>query len=299
MKKKVILTYCHYQGWGDSMISIFDILNMTDYLKTHYTDFHITLLINDIGNLEVEKILNEILDLKFFENFFDEFRIQVVSFSAFNNSGTVFLDNEIYKRIYSGRNEEVNNNTPGIFDFYVLQENYEEVKNLNLPLLDFTFDENDDRVKNFPIFKKEILERVDDFIAQNFENEFYSICYRSISPINYQNLNDVASTIKLKLNPNQEYFLCSNSAECKERIKDSGLKIKLIRDVSQHNKNEILNGLSISENKIFDAIHSVCEMIILSKSKKIYYSGELSWVSLFTWYAKNVGKVELKIINNL
>jgi hypothetical protein len=31
--KKIILSYCHYQGWGDSMISIFDILNLTHFLK--------------------------------------------------------------------------------------------------------------------------------------------------------------------------------------------------------------------------------------------------------------------------
>lgn len=297
--KKIILTYCHYQGWGDSMISIFDILNLTEYIRNNHQDIYITFLINDINNLDVENILSGILDFDFFISFFDEFKIQVMDFSKFNENGSPIINGDKYRRIYSGRNDNVTNNTPGIFDCYVEEKDFEYFSELKIPFIEFTFNEIDDRVKDFPIFNSKILENVDNFIKTNFSKDFYSLCYRSKNPINYENLNKFIFNIKQKLSSDEEYFLCSNSVECKEKIKETGLNIKLIRDIEQHQKNDILNGFPVGENRDLDAFYSVCEMILLSKSKKIYYSGEFSWVSLFTFYAKSPKKVELQVLNNV
>jgi len=297
--KKIILTYCHYMGWGDSMISIYDILNCADYLKKKYSDISLTLIINDIRNNDIENILSKILDLEFFNNFFTEFKIQIISFEEFNNYGNVVFNGEKYKRIYSGRNSDLNNNTPGIYDVYVDYENFEEIGRLNIPFEKFTFNDDGNDVINFPIFNKEIMYNVDRFINENFKDGFLGICYRSQSnSINYDNLNEVKSKIESKFDTDKEYFLCSNSSECKKIIKDTKLNIKLYRDVNEHSKNHILDGISVGEQKIFDSICSVCEMIILSKSDKIFYSGEMGWVSYFTWYGRNVENKELILINN-
>jgi hypothetical protein len=297
--KKIILTYCHYMGWGDSMISIYDILNCADYLKKKYSDISLTLVINDIRNNDIENILSKILDLEFFNVFFTEFKIQIISFEEFNNYGNMVFNGEKYKRIYSGRNIELNNNTPGIYDAYVDYKNFEEIQRLNIPFEKFTFNDDGNDVNNFPIFNKEIMDNVDRFIEKNFKDEFLGICYRSQSnSINYDNLNEVKSKIQSKFDINKEYFLCSNSSECKKIIKETKLNIKLFRDVNEHSKNHILDGISVGEQKIFDSICSVCEMIILSKCDKIFYSGEMNWISYFTWYGRNVGKKELILINN-
>lgn len=298
--KEVIFTYCHYMGWGDSMISIHDILNCAQFLRLKCPDLHLSLIIIDIRNNEVEKILENILDFNFFTNFFNDFKVIVTSFEEFNNYGCLTQDNENFIRIYSGRNDVLTNNTPGIFDVYCNVKKLKEIEKLRIPFQNFTYDDDEINVDKFPIFNNKILERVENFISENFNSEFSSVCYRSqSSSINYENLNFVKGQLETKFDISKQYFLCSNSSECKLILKECGINFKLFRDVDNHSKNHILDGMSVGEQKIYDSICSVCEMIILSKSNKIYYSGEMGWISYFTWYGRNVEKKELILINNI
>ena len=295
--RKIRLSYCHYMGWGDSMISLHDILNCAQFLKTNYPNIHLTLVINDIRNNDVEYILESILDFEFFKNFFNEFKVQVISFEEFNNYGNLNYNGENFTRIYSGRNDILTSNIPGIFDVYT---NIEEIKTLNIPFQQFTYDDDGNDVGKFPIFNKKIMNKVDNFISENFNNEFLGVCYRSqAGSINYENLNIVKTIIEKEFDKTKEYFLCSNSSECKTILKTTGINFKLFRDVDKHSNNHILDGMSVGEQKMFDSICSVCEMLVLSKSNKIYYSGEMGWISYFTWYGKNVEKKELILINNI
>jgi len=296
--KKIILSYCHYEGWGDSMISLHDILNCAQFLKTNYSDLYITLVINDIRNNDIEYILENILDFNFFKNFFDEFKVQVTSFEHFNNYGCVNYKGEEYIRIYSGRNDILANNIPGIFDVYCDISSITEIKILKIPFQKFTYDDHANDVGRFPIFNKKIIDKVDRFISENFNTGFLGVCYRSQSPIDYENLNMAKNIIEKEFDQTKEYFLCSNSSECKRILKKTGINFKLFRDVDEHPNNHILDGMSFGEQKMFDSICSVCEMLILSKSDRIYYSGEMGWISYFTWYGRNVEKKELVLINN-
>jgi hypothetical protein len=54
-----------------------------------------------------------------------------------------------------------------------------------------------------------------------------------------------------------------------------------------------LDGLPVGNSRLKDAFFSVCELYALSKSQTIFYAGELTWISLFVWYARNVHKVPL------
>lgn len=286
--KKIILSYCHYQGWGDSMVSLFDILNLTDYLKNKYEDLFVTLVINDIRNLDVENVLNEVLDLNFIKSFFDEVIIQKVIFDEFNNNGICTFKGLKYERVYSGRNYDIKNNIPGIFDLYIEQEKVSEFEETAQDYLKFTFDEMESKeIKKYPIFNKKVIEYVDNFIKENFSDKFESICYRAN---NIMDNNKIQNLIG-KLNKRKKYFLSSNSSEIKKIISKSVPNVKMIRGFE--NENYHLSGFPIGESKYSDAFYSVCELYMLGEGKKIYYEGELPWVSFFVWYGRNVCKVEL------
>lgn len=286
--KKVILSYCHHQGWGDSMISIFDILNLTNFLRNKYDDIYITLIINDIQNFDIENTLNEVFDINFFKTFFDKFVIQKKSFIDFNNFGCCEFNHTKYNRIYSGRNDDVKNNIPGIYDLYV-EKNISHIFELNTSDYDyFVFNEIENKkIKEFPIFNKKVINHVNNFISENFVGEFESVCYRANNIFDKNKINNLLN----KLDKNKTYFLSSNSSLIKEKISKEIPNIKMIRGFKNSYN---LSGYSNSSSKISDAFYSICELYALGESKTIYYEGELPWVSLFVWYARNVRKVEIK-----
>jgi hypothetical protein len=53
-----------------------------------------------------------------------------------------------------------------------------------------------------------------------------------------------------------------------------------------------LDGYPTGDNQMIDAFNSVTELYLLGESKKIYYDGEMPWVSLFVWYARTVKKIK-------
>ena len=286
--KKIILSYCHYQGWGDSMVSLFDILNLTEYLKNKYSDLHVTLVINDIRNLDVEDILNEVFDMNFFRTLFDNILIQKINFNEFNNNGVCNFLGTTYHRVYSGRNYDVKNNTPGIFDVYVDENELDSFTETTQDYLNFTFDEVESReIKKYPIFNQKIIDYVNNFIKEHLTKDFESICYRAN---NILDETKISNLIK-KLDKRKKYFLSSNSSVIKKTIHDSIPNVKMIRGFD--NESYHLQGFPVGENKLSDAFFSVCELYMLGEGKKIYYEGELPWVSFFVWYGRNVCKVEL------
>jgi len=271
------------------MISIFDILNLTDFLRKKYNDIHITLIINDIENFDIENILDKVFDLDFFKSFFDEFVIQKISFLNFYNLGFCTFNGVQYNRIYSGRNEDVKNNTPGIFDMYAEKSVSHIFESNSKDYSYFVFNEIEDKhIKKFPIFNKKIIDYVNNFISNNFPDGFESICYRSNNVFDENKINQLLN----KLNKNKSYFLSSNSSIIKEKISKEIPKTKMIRGFDQSYN---LSGFSNNPlSKEYDAFYSICELYTLGQSKKIYYEGELPWISLFLWYARNICKVEIK-----
>jgi hypothetical protein len=93
------------------------------------------------------------------------------------------------------------------------------------------------------------------------------------------------------LDINKKYFLCSNSSEIKKLINESVPNIQMIRGFKNDTYN--LEGFPVGDKNYMNAFLSVCELYALGKSKKIYYEGEMPWISFFVWYARNVCKIEL------
>jgi len=286
---KIVLSYCHFQGWGDSLVSIFDILNLTDFLRNKYSNLYITLVINDIRSLNIKAVLNEVLDLNFFDVFFDDVIIQDIPYSIFNNNGICSVKGHMYKKIYSGRNDDISNNVPGIFDVYVETN---ALDTIDISISDckyFTYDEIElgKTIKNFPIFNPKIIDYSESFIRNNLSSEFEAIYYRANEQIDVNKINNLIS----KVNKNLTYFLCSNSSEVKKIISSFIPNSKMIRGFD--NQNYHLSGCPMGINQLNDAFFSVCELYTLSRCKTIYYDGELSWVSFFVWYPRNVCNVKV------
>jgi hypothetical protein len=103
------------------MIVIFSIFTLiTNYLAqgivgSSYGFFQLYLLLILLSSIPLVKKLDK-------DNLF-------VSVNGLSTYGDIE-----YKRLYSGRNNDVFNNINGIFDVYIPKNNYEEVKNLNIPL---------------------------------------------------------------------------------------------------------------------------------------------------------------------
>lgn len=274
-------------GWGDTFLCAFDILNCIDYIKNKYQDFQIIYTVNDVHNV---KILQSVLNLNFLNYFVDEFEILTHPELIILTDGFTNYKNNKYKRIYSGRNDNTHNNIPGAFDVFVSEEHFDEINERNIPFIDFTFNDIDDRVKDFDFFNEDLVKNCDLFIKNNFNDNFESIYYRSLNPVNEYKMDLFIENLNKILDKNKSYFMCSNSSIIKKKLLDDNFKIKLFRDLNNHDDKHIPNGFS---NLIDDAIFAVTELMILSKCSVIYYYGEINNISLFNWYPTNVKKVKL------
>lgn len=287
---KIIIKFDFQNGWGDTFLSLFDILNCIDYIKKNHPELYVIFLINDLYNINTLKL---VLNTEYFEGIVDEFNILNINELFINKNGFGEYKGTKFERIYSGRNDFIKNNIPGIYDVYSEEKSLEYVSNLKIPFLDFTFDNLDERVKYFPIFNESLVERANKFIQENLDYKFESIYYRAINPLNYNNLNNFINKLKSQIDFSKKYFMCSNSALIKKMVKEIGVDVKFFRDLDSHDINHIPNGFVRFGQLAEDAIFPVTEMIILGQSSNIIYSGDIQHVSLFNWYAINVKKVNL------
>jgi hypothetical protein len=266
-------------------------VNFTDYIKKTYPDVEVIFNINNTFNVDV---LEDVLNMEFFNSFFNKFNILNGNNVKlpWSGNGVIEYENEKFKRLYSGRNGDPLNNIPGCFDVYAQESNYEYFKNLNIPYYDFTFNDIDDRVKDFDVFNKNVIERADKFVNEKFNNnDFYSIHYRAYPNLYDDKINNFKEKLINILDPNKKYFVTSNSPKAKEILLDLPYDIIPYRTLSEHKNTPV--GHYIDSDAKEEGMIGVTELLILSKSKHIYHSGDINWVSLFTWYACNVKKVEL------
>jgi hypothetical protein len=291
MKYRFVFKSDFENGWGDTFIGIYDLVNLVDSIRTNHLNSEFTLLINNGHN---SNGLNVALDVEFFKDHFNTFKILTGENLIVLKEGTISYENNEYKRIYSGNNHEPMNSVPGCLDVFVLEEQYDDIKNLNINYEQFKFNFSSKNVKDFPVYNKEIVESIEQFISDNFNGDFESIYYRSSATPQISKMESFIQELVNTLDKDKEYFFCSNSALVKQMIMDTDLNIKLFRGLDNHNINHIPNGFVHHGNqKDVDTFFAVGEMIILAKSKVIHYDGEQSYPSLFNWYANVVKDVKL------
>jgi hypothetical protein len=284
--KKIIFNHNFVNGWGDTFLCIFDIINCIDFIRSKFNDYEIIYIINNPYNsVSLEKVLN----LEFLNHFVHSFKILNSHETVKINNGKIYYDNITYQRIYSGRNNDVNNNIPGTFDVFIPEQD----EKIDVPFIDFTYNDIDSRPKDFNIFNLDLVNNCNNFVKNNLNEKFDSIFYRALSPINVDKMNNFVNILENTLDLNKTYFMCSNSSVIKEKILQSKINIKLFRDLNNHNKNHVPNGYVKDCASVDDALFAVTEMLILSKGSHIYYSGEINNISLFNWYPINIKKVKL------
>lgn len=301
--KKIIFSYLHYMGWGDSLISLFDILNCSDYIKKKYPDIEITLVVNDCASKNINHIFPQVFDVDFFNTFFNNVIVQEKQFFQFSTDNKLVFNDENFVRIFSGRNGDLIPNIPGIFDVYVNDEFVDEIKLLEIPFNDFTFNSEDNEVINdYPIFNKKIIKIVDEYVNTELKNDFISIHYRigdAPSDDEYGRIDSIKETLSKKLLTNDCHFFLTNHGVVKQQLLSSIPNCKVFIDSESHS-NEMINGYRPNERMgLNDSIISIIEMLIISKSRIIYTYTDYGWVSYFTFYARKIKNIPYKEITNL
>jgi hypothetical protein len=278
-------------GWGDTFIGIYDLVNLVDHIRTEHPNSEFTLLINNRHN---SNGLNVALDVEFFEKHFNTFKILSSEDLVTLKDGMINYLGIDYRRLYSGNNYDPSNSSPGCLDVFILEEQFVSIKNLNISYESFKFNFSSKNVKDFSVYNKEIMESIERFISDNFKGEFESIYYRSSATPQINKMEAFILELVNTLDKDKEYFFCSNSALVKQMIMKTDLNIKLFRGMDNHEINHIPNGFVHHGNqKDVDTFFAVGEMVILGKSNVIHYDGEQSYPSLFNWYANVVKNVKL------
>lgn len=287
---RLLFKFDYANGWGDTFLSVFDIINCINYVKENHPQIDVTFLINDVRDT---KNLEKVLNFEYFHQICEKFEILYEDKKIKTIGGVINYKDENFTRLYSGRNDNPKNDIPGIFDVFCTDKDITDVIKLNIPFISFTFNDKDDRVKYFPIFNKDIIENVKNFIEENFNEEFDTIYYRSLNPPNNESIEKFKNRLNNLIEKDKKYFMCSNSAMVKKIIKDEGINVIFFRDLENHSMSHIPPGGTLFNQKDDDVFFPVTEMIIMGESSKILYQGEINMVSLFNWYAINVKKVKL------
>lgn len=301
--KKIVFSYLHYMGWGDSLISLFDILNSADYIKQKYPEIEISLVINDCASKNINEIFPQVFDVEFFNTFFNNVVIQQKQFFQFSSDNKITFNGENYERIYSGRNGDLTPNIPGIFDVYVNEEFVEDITKLQIPFIKFTFNSEENEVINdFPIFNKKIIKIVDEFVHTELKNDFISVHYRigdAPSDDEYGRIDSIKDILSDKLSTNDCHFFLTNHGVVKEKLLSVIPNCKVFIDSESHS-DEMINGYRPNDRMgLNDSIISIVELLIISKSRMIYTYTDYGWISYFTFYARKIKNVPYKEIVNL
>lgn len=278
-------------GWGDTLINTYNCIGLIKYIKEHTSlPVHFT-----INNRREANALNVVLDINYFNNLCEEFKILNNKDSLNICEGKTIYQSKEYIRIHTLHNSDINNSIPGGFDVFIEPENLQAVKNLNIPFDKFNYQLTPGTTPNYPIYNSSLYNN-----AVNFLNvEFESIYYRLTGISGFSGEDRIESFISYlkQLDKTKKYFFCSNSAVIKKRALDeSGLDITLFRGLPDHAQDHLPNGYSMFDE---DAYFAVSEMLIMGQSKHIHYSGEQSYMSLFNFYPVSVKNVQITDIHKM
>lgn len=288
MQKELLIYYNYGEGIGDTLISIFDILTLREYLKNNHPDISVDLIIN-LEN-RVGNSIEYMLDLKTFESYF---KSVAYTKGVWIHSGKLKCKLGYFHRIFSCNNDAIENSIPGCFDILCKEEDIKFFLDLEIPFRDFILTMDSRNLPDYPVLNKKVQEDVDKFVSKNLPEEFESIFYREFKTVDYEQVNLFIEKLLPKLDKSKTYFFCTNHVEVKKIFDKLGYNLIYFRPIDKHPVGRIPNGYSPFEE---DMYYALGDMILLAKSSKVHTGISRSYVSLFNFYASSIHNVPIEYI---
>ena len=285
---KILFSADYGMGIGDFIVKLYAICHLNKYIKEKF-NYYTILIIEEYQT----NILDKLLNIDFFKEYFNEFIIQKVSGSYVQNlpHNDIIFNQENYYKQYSAINNYLENNGRGYWEFYTNNKTI-------LPINYIDFDYRDPSTRksqpipdyNLPIFANIILDNAKEFTKNNLNKSFDCIYYRSLGDLNNNHLQDIVFKINTNIDPNKLIFLTSNSEIAKNYINNYIYNKCIIYKDINLSKTDGYGTAYTDKDRIFDL---VTEMIIMAYADKIHYGGNHHYISLFTYYAHMIKQVPL------
>jgi hypothetical protein len=299
---KVLINSRQDDGWGDVISTIFQATGFINHLIDNFPNMEVMYFINDNHNLGQ---LQHILNFEYFESITNRFGILSDENKIQHLGGYTIFEGIRYERAYSVCNYSgLNTNVPGKFDIFVLDENKEEFMSLNLPFENFNWHCLDNRAKYYPVINPKIIEKAEEFVKNNFEEDFESIRWRwswDDRECNIENqekkFKEYIKYLESKVDLRKYYFFSSNSRRLKDIVNSSKIKVKFYWSLDDHSVDNTPVGPLLFDKDISESIITVTEIMILTYCKKIYYSYCNLPCSLFNWVAINSKKIPMETVH--
>lgn len=285
---KILFSTDYGMGIGDFIVKIYAICHLNKFLKENF-QYHTIFVIEEYQT----NILTKLLNIPFFNQYFDEFYIQKYQNNIVNNlpHNNITFNNESYYKKYSAINDYTKNDNRGYWEIYSNSPD-----SLAIDYMKFDYRDPSSR-KSEPIpdfdlriFNNNILDQVKTFIDKNLNEPFDCIYYRYLYNIDQNHLESKVQKIKTGLDSNKPIFLTANSEQIKKYITNNLIN----KCITYKNINlNITDGVGIATNDENRAIDLAAEMIIMACADKIHYAGNHQYISLFNYYAHMVKRVPL------
>ena len=275
-------------GIGDFLVKLYAICHLNKFIKDKYNCYTIFIIEEYQTN-----ILNQIINIDFFKEYFNEFYIQYNYDSIAHNIGNqnVNFDNQMYFKKYSAINT-IDSNRRGYWEIYA---NIED--NLDIDYINFDYRDPSSRNSkpipdyNLPIFRSDIVKKAEEFVQNNLKNNFDCIFYRALGELDKNHISKFINNLKGLTD--QTFFITSNSQQA---IKDiiNNITINNNKVITYNNLNhQTIDGYGTAKSDESRILDLVTEMIIMSYANKIHYGGNHSYISLFNYYAHLVKQIPL------
>lgn len=281
----ILFTSDYGAGIGDFLVKIYGLCNLKKYIEKNIS-FEKTIFVIEEG---APGILNRMLNMNFFNTFFDKFVIQhrynhIPDFgkNTVSYSGTTF-----FKKFSAIGNLE--KNSAGSWDFYT-----DTSGPIDLPFSEFDYRDITTRRSqpipdhNLDIFNPHLIEQSIDFVNRYFPEGFETIYYRTLGPLDNNHLYSSIEKIKKHISQDKKYFITSNSERAKQEIL-SAIHNSIAYKINPNKQ----DGFGQAIDDIYNIENLIIEMFVMSYGSNIIYSGNHYYISLFNYYPHMVKKIPL------
>ena len=285
--KKLIIYYNYGEGIGDTLISIYDILSLNNFIREEHPNITTELHINYVRPGDN---LPYMLNIPFLRSCFKN-----VTFNRglLINNGSLKIGDLEYIRLFSCNNPNVNNSIPGCFDVFCSKQDKLFLSNLSINYSDFVYSLSSSNVIDFPILNNQVFKDANKFVSAEFTEDFEAIFYREFKTVNRPSIDKFIELLIPKLDKSKKYFFCSNSLEIKSIFDDLDFNFTYFRPIDKHPSDRVPDGFSPFKE---DMYYALGDMIVMSKASKIYSGISRMHQSLFTFYCSSVKNVPVEFI---